>query len=165
MLVLLKLGGSLITDKSRPYTAQQNIIKQAAREIKQALFEDPDLKLILGHGSGSFGHVSANRYNTFHGVFTNEDWSGFIKVWKDARELNQLVMEQLIAAGINSLCFPPSSQIVTSSHAIRKWDLHPIQSALANHILPVVYGDVVFDQKINGSILSTEDLFPTCRIR
>ena len=37
--------------------------------------------------------------------------------------------------------------------------MEPIQSTLENGLLPVIYGDVVFDTDIGGTILSTEDLF------
>ena len=36
---------------------------------------------------------------------------------------------------------------------------YPIQAALSNGLLPVIHGDVVFDEIRGGTILSTEDLF------
>ena len=70
-ITLLKLGGSLITDKSTPYTAKPQIIKNILLEVKDALEEKPDLNLIIGHGAGSFAHQSAKKYNTING-FKNE---------------------------------------------------------------------------------------------
>ena len=58
----LKLGGSLITDKSQPYTARLEVIDRLAQEILQARQENPGLLLLLGHGSGSFGHTPAHQY-------------------------------------------------------------------------------------------------------
>ena len=52
----LKLGGSLITDKSRPQTARLDVLERLASEIAQAYHKHPDLSLVIGHGSGSFGH-------------------------------------------------------------------------------------------------------------
>src|SRR5512144_2558166 len=63
-LALLKLGGSLITDKTRPYTARIEKIADLAREIAAAKRTRPDLPLLLGHGSGSFGHTAAKEYAT-----------------------------------------------------------------------------------------------------
>ena len=62
-LILLKLGGSLITDKTKPYTANIPVIKRLAREIHEAR-EEKDINLIVGHGGGSFPHVSAKKYQT-----------------------------------------------------------------------------------------------------
>ncbi len=57
-LVFLKLGGSLITDKNQRYTARLDRLSHLADEIRTALTDLPDLRLVLGHGSGSFGHYA-----------------------------------------------------------------------------------------------------------
>ena len=67
-IVLLKLGGSLITDKDIPYTPRLDKLTDLAQEIKTVLDSSPDLLLILGHGSGSFGHVAAKKYGTRDGL-------------------------------------------------------------------------------------------------
>ncbi|MFN8459248.1 MAG: hypothetical protein U0401_32125 [Anaerolineae bacterium] len=54
-LVLLKLGGSVITDKTKPFTARMDVIERLAQEINHALTDrGGDLQLIIGHGAGSF---------------------------------------------------------------------------------------------------------------
>lgn len=158
-LEFLKLGGSLITDKLSPRTARIEVIQRIGIEIKSALEKDPSLQIILGHGSGSFGHFSGKKYNTRQGVFSQEDWLGFAEVWYDAASLNQLVVRALKDAKLSPLVFPPSSTVFSSNREITSWDLRPIQSALDKGLLPVVYGDVVFDSSLGGTILSTEDLF------
>ena len=50
-LVFLKLGGSLITDKTQPYTPKLDIIEDAALQISTALRTQPDLRLVIGHGT------------------------------------------------------------------------------------------------------------------
>jgi isopentenyl phosphate kinase len=67
-LVLLKMGGSVITDKSRPFTAREDVIRRLGREIKQAQTLCPGLQVIVGHGSGSFGHMVAHQYRTHEGL-------------------------------------------------------------------------------------------------
>ena len=158
-LEFLKLGGSLITDKLTPRTARIEVIQRIGTEIKSALERDPSLQIILGHGSGSFGHISGKKYNTRQGVFSQEDWLGFAEVWYDAASLNQLVVTALKDANLSPLVFPPSSMVISSNREITTWDLGPIRSALDKGLLPVVYGDVVFDSGLGGTILSTEDLF------
>ncbi len=63
-LVFLKLGGSLITDKRRPEAPRLDVIRQVAATIAAALRRYPTLRLLIGHGSGSFGHVYGRRYGT-----------------------------------------------------------------------------------------------------
>ena len=157
--IFIKLGGSLITYKDKPKTANLETIKRLAQEIHTFLKQDKEHKILLGHGSGSFGHVSAKSYKTRDGVFTQEGWLGFSKVWHDASTLNKIVSNIFHEQGIPTITFPPSASIITHNHRILEWDIKPILAALESRLVPVVYGDVVFDLKIGGTILSTEELF------
>ena len=69
-IIFLKLGGSLITDKDKPYTPRLDKLADLALEIKTVLDSTPELVLILGHGSGSFGHTAAKKYGTRDGCKT-----------------------------------------------------------------------------------------------
>lgn len=158
-LVFIKLGGSLITDKNKPETARLALIEALARAIRRGLNERPEMKIVLGHGSGSFGHMAARQYNTREGVRTAEEWRGFQETWAAAHRLNQLVIARCHDAGLPVINFPPSAMVVTENHTIKKWDVHPMQAALEQQLMPVIFGDVVFDREIGGTILSTEDLF------
>jgi isopentenyl phosphate kinase len=163
--IFLKLGGSLITEKNRPHTARPQVLARLAAEIAAARAEQPDLRLVLGHGSGSFGHVPARRWGTRAGVNSPEAWFGFIEVWREAAALNHLVMQALEAAGLPALAFPPSACVLALDGSAKGWDLAPLQAALQAGLVPVVYGDVVFDRARGGTILSTEDLFDYLAIR
>jgi isopentenyl phosphate kinase len=158
-LVFLKLGGSLITDKRTPRTARVELINRITQEIAEIKKESPKIDLILGHGSGSFGHHSGKKHGTREGVSSPDKWLGFIEVKHDAAELNNHVMISLKEAGLPAIAFPPSASVLAENRAIQSWDLSPIKSALDKELLPVVYGDVVFDSKLGGTILSTEELF------
>jgi isopentenyl phosphate kinase len=155
----LKLGGSLITDKNRPHTPRLEVIERLAREIASALEQRPELRLLLGHGSGSFGHTAAHKHGTRQGVAGPEQWQGFIEVWREAAALNHLVMDALLEAGLPAIAFPPSGSVTAQKGQVSHWNLEPISAALEAGLLPVVYGDVVFDAAQGGTILSTEDIF------
>ena len=75
-LVFLKLGGSLITDKTQAYTARLEKLTDLARQIARALQTQPELRLVLGHGSGSFGHTAAKKYGTRDGISAGYRWPG-----------------------------------------------------------------------------------------
>jgi isopentenyl phosphate kinase len=68
-------------------------------------------------------------------------------------------MDELKNAGLHAISFPPSSTILSENRIIVSWEISQIQTALQHNILPVIFGDVIFDRKIGGTILSTEDLF------
>ncbi len=155
----LKLGGSLITDKTRPHTPRPDVLRRLAAETAAACQKSPGLKLLLGHGSGSFGHVPARRYHTRQGVRSKKGWRGFIEVWREAAALNHLVVEALSGAGLPAMAFPPSASLTANDGQVETWNLAPLQVALQAGLLPVVYGDVVFDRERGGTIFSTEDLF------
>ncbi len=158
-LVFLKLGGSLITDKDNPHTPRLEILQRLAGEIAAALAQEPGLPILLGHGSGSFGHVPASHYKTRLGVHTAEEWDGFIEVWQQAAELNHLVLEACKNAHLPALAFPPSAMVIARQGKVKSWNLEPIREALKRGMLPMINGDVVFDEVLGGTILSTEDLF------
>lgn len=158
-LVFLKLGGSLITDKTIPLTPLPETIKRISKEIAEAYQDDPDLRILIGHGSGSFGHAVAAQYQTQLGEQDNNYWQGFIEVWRAARELNQIVIESLSDAGLPVIAFPPSAGIIAHNRDLQSWDTLPMQMALSHVLIPVVAGDVIFDQAIGGTIFSTEEVF------
>jgi isopentenyl phosphate kinase len=158
-LVFLKLGGSLITDKDRPRTARADVLARLAEEIAEARRLRPDMLLILGHGSGSFGHIPARKYRTRQGVSNSQDWLGFAEVWKEARMLNQIVVEALTTTGLPVIAFPPSAAVMARAGQPLRWDLTPLRAALAGGLVPLVNGDTIFDEQRGGTILSTEDLF------
>ena len=159
-LLFLKLGGSLITDKSRPYTPRLEILADLCAQIASVLNSaGGGLQLLLGHGSGSFGHTAADQHGTRRGVQGAEGWRGFAEVHHQAAALNMIVMEKLHGVGVPALSFPPSASVTAREGKAARWDIGPLERALANGLVPVVYGDTVFDEAIGGTILSTEELF------
>ncbi len=159
MITFLKLGGSVITDKSGDSIARRDTIRRIAAEITESRRAQPAMRLILGHGSGSFGHTAAAKYGTRKGAFSPKDWQGAVEVWMAARELNSIVLETLAAEGLPAVAFPPSATAISDNGKLISMAIGPIQHALDAGLLPVVYGDVVFDQQIGTSIASTEEVF------
>ena len=158
-LLFLKLGGSLITDKDRPSTPRPETLERLAAEIAAARAAQPGLALVLGHGSGSFGHSAARRHGTRHGVQSALQWLGFQEVWREARALNQIVLEACLHAGLPVMAFPPSAAVLSREGQVLRWDLEPLRRALQAGLMPLVNGDTVFDETRGGAILSTEEAF------
>jgi len=171
-LAFLKLGGSLITDKMRPYTPLLDVMDDLALQIATSLKTHPNLRLVIGHGAGSFGHVAASEYKTRDGYprpspLTHRErdktednyWKGFAEVWYQASTLNRHVMGSLHKAGLRTIALPPSGSVISSDGQVAVWETTPIRMALAAGIVPVIFGDVVFDEVRGGTILSTENLF------
>lgn len=159
MLVFLKLGGSLITDKTAPRTVRPETLARLMREIAEARAARPELQVVLGHGSGSFGHVEAKKYGTRDGVRTPDEWRGFAEVQWVAAQLNRWVVDAAREAGLPVFNCPPSASTLAREAVIEALAVEPIRTALEHGLIPIVQGDVAFDAARGGTILSTEDVF------
>ena len=154
-LVLAKLGGSLITDKRGEAQARPEVIERLAAEVAEAL---PWMKerLVIGHGSGSFGHVAAARHGIGRGPVPGGAAGGVSVTRHEAARLHHLVIEALLAAGVKPWSWAPSSALVARAGKPVAGSLEPLVSALRMGLVPVVYGDVVVDRDWGASICSTE---------
>jgi isopentenyl phosphate kinase len=156
-LVFLKLGGALITDKSREATAREEVIRRAAREIKEALEARPDLRLLVGHGSGSFGHFVAQR----HGLLEEgpPNWRGYAETGAAAARLNRLVTDTFLAEGMSVVSIQPSASAHCWDGELIRMEIGPIELMLRHGLVPLVYGDVALDEMRGCTIISTEQIF------
>jgi len=157
-LVFVKLGGSLITDKTKPFTARMDVINRLAMEIHEAKKEGK-LKVLVGHGGGSFPHVPAKKYAVHKGVVSPETYKGVAEVQDAASRLNRIVVESLIESGENAVSVQPSACALARNGKIVHFDTKPLKRMLSETLLPVPYGDVVVDLERGCSILSTEVIF------
>jgi isopentenyl phosphate kinase len=158
-MIFVKLGGSLITNKSLAESARSDVIFRLANELAEAKQQDPHMQILIGHGSGSFGHPVADQYGTQRGTSSSEDWSGFTKVWYVANKLNRIVIDALRTAGLPALSLPPSASAVSVKGELVTYAVEPIQRSLEAGLLPVIQGDVAFDRVSGSTILSTETVF------
>jgi isopentenyl phosphate kinase len=160
MITLIKLGGSLITDKNVPRAFRKSTMERIASEVKfiteHASSED---KFIIGHGSGSFGHIEAQKYDTIHGVQSVSDWLGFTKVAQAASVLSQLVLSELVLLDIPVFRIQPSASIKAKNRHIQTMNTDLIITALNHNLVPLIHGDVAYDEQLGGTIVSTETIF------
>jgi isopentenyl phosphate kinase len=157
-LLFLKLGGSLITDKTGVELVRPEVLARLAEELAAVLTQRPEQRLLLGHGSGSFGHVPAARYGTRDGVEGRREWRGFAEVSASAARLNAIVINALMEAGIPAVSLPPSSSAACKDGQIVSLSTGPILAALDAGLVPVIHGDVAFDSLRGGTIVSTEEV-------
>ena len=158
-LVFVKLGGSVITDKLRALTARPAVIRQLAQELKTALSARPGLRVLLGHGSGSFGHVPARKYHVRQGIAPDGEWWGFAETGVVAARLNQIVTDGFLEAGVPIWSARPSASARCKGGQLISMAVGPIVEALTHGLVPLVHGDVAFDEQQGCTIVSTEELF------
>jgi isopentenyl phosphate kinase len=158
-VVLLKLGGSLLTDKGRDDTDRPEVLARLAGEIAAVLAEPDPPRLVLGHGSGSFGHAAAAKSGIAAGLGSPERLRGVVATRERAVELHRRVVAALTQAGALPYSIAPSSALVLADGRGVSVHLEPLRLALDAGLLPVVYGDVVMDRRQGVAIASTETVF------
>ena len=153
-LVILKLGGSVITDKSRPFTFRKDVVTRIGREV----FRCWPTPLIIVHGGGSYGHPIAKQYDLAKGYRELRQLEGFVKTLQAMRELNGKIVQSLIDAGIGAVGMPASLLFVTRNGVIETALLDTLFSALDMGVIPVTCGDAVFDRERKFTILSGDTI-------
>jgi isopentenyl phosphate kinase len=160
-LIILKLGGSVITRKDAlvPTLDVANLTR-ISREISESSYN----KLIIVHGAGSYGHLYAKEYEIGSKINSEEELNrkikGFSKTQNSVKNLNALVCQHLQEQEIPTVSIQPSSFIKTENKRIIKADMDLISSYLDLGFVPVIYGDVVLDMdsKIKMAVLSGDQI-------
>jgi isopentenyl phosphate kinase len=150
----MKIGGSVITDKSTELTPQTQIIDRLAKETQEAGVKN----LIIVHGGGSFGHPSAQRNSIKEGLKNSNQIMGFAETHHFMTVLNGLVMDSLITHNVPAVTIVPSSCVVTEDGRIMSFEDRPLKMLLRIGFLPVLYGDAVPDAKLGFTVLSGDQL-------
>ena len=153
-LVFLKLGGALLTHKDRNASARLDDLRRLAAEIAP-LWRGRSIRLVLGHGSGSFAHVAA-RQSGF--LDRPDDPLAFAQVAAAARDLSALVVRALLDEGLPALMLPGGLLAACENGEAVDLRTELVAGALARGLLPVTYGDAAPRRGLGGGIVSTEPL-------
>jgi len=157
-LTFIKLGGSLLTDKRQAGSFHAEVVGRLAGELEETARSSPG-GLLVGHGSGSFGHATADEHRIHPGEIRSEQLPGVVATQQAAAALHRLVVGALREQGALPFSLSPSSFLVAAGGEPVGVTLEPLERALARGLLPVVYGDVVMDRDWGASICSTEKVF------
>jgi|WetSurMetagenome_2_1015567.scaffolds.fasta_scaffold84169_2 isopentenyl phosphate kinase len=153
--VILKIGGSAITDKTEQLVAKTEIINRLAEEIKRADLDN----LIIVHGGGSFGHPTAAKYGIKDGYKEDPTQKlGFAETHHVMTVLNGLVMDALIWHEVAAISIAPSGCIITDNGKIKYFDETVVKAMQKMVFTPVMYGDAVLDDKLGFTVLSGDQL-------
>ncbi|MFZ2071385.1 MAG: isopentenyl phosphate kinase [Halobacteriota archaeon] len=157
-LIFIKFGGSLITEKSTPYTINYNVIKRIVKELKEVIATNQDLKLLIGHGGGSFPHPIAKSFRTIEGFVQDNSVRGFALCQNAASTLNRIVVDLMIDYGVNAISIQPSACCIAKNGVLSDFFGEPLKTAIDHGIIPVVFGDCIFDTIRGCTVVSTEQI-------
>jgi len=151
--VVLKLGGSVITDKDTPETVDDDALGAAVDAVAAA---DPD-RLVLVHGGGSFGHVAATD-REISSTAGSHDAADVWAVHDAMRRLNDTVLRRLQDAGVPALPIHPLSVAARDEENALSLPLDSTATLLDEGFVPVLHGDVVGHAGAGATIVSGDEL-------
>lgn len=152
-MILIKLGGSIITNKTQYRIFNRDTVRRLCAEIR-----DSGVNAIIVHGGGSFGHVISKEYSLHKGYANPKQVPAVARVQYDMRELNLMIMDELLNAGISAVSVPPGSCFMMDNGKLLLEDPEVLLSASDLGLMPVMFGDVVFDRSKGFGICSGDQL-------
>lgn len=154
-IIILKLGGSLLTDKNIPFSLRENILEKSINQI----IESKKL-IILIHGGGSFGHPIAKEYHISQGLnnTVKDQIIGLSKTHEAMNKFNSIIIDNLIEKGYSAISVQPSSIFIQDFGEIILKSIDPIEKMLELGVMPVLYGDILFSWDSSFTILSGDQI-------
>jgi len=151
-MIIIKLGGSVITDKTKYRAFKKGRVSRLCDEIKMS-----GKDVIIVHGAGSFGHIVAKKYSLQNGYASEGQIPALAMVSLDVRELNTMMMTEIINSGINAISIPPSAAFRMKDGEI-VGDTTILKKYVELGIMPVMFGDVAIDDGKEFSICSGDKI-------
>jgi len=157
MLTILKLGGSVITDKhSETPKVDFSNLNRLADEIAKARPE----RLIFMHGAGSYGHVIVKKTGIGSGIKNTEQVLAFAETQRLQNELDSIICKALIERGVPAIPCQASASAVMDKGRLMNMDTEAIRGMLDTGLVPVLYGVPAYDRDQKCSILSADQIAP-----
>lgn len=152
--VILKIGGSVITEKDNVSTARKDEIDRISQEIASFKTNSSDA-LIIVHGAGSFGHPQAMKWAN-----AGFNAQGVYLTHTSVKALNSIILDSLDRAGIRALPVHPLSSCLLENGRLVEFQISHVKLMLDRGIVPVMHGDVVMDRALGASVLSGDRIVP-----
>ena len=135
--ILIKLGGGLITNKSKLCEVDEKSLERCAKVISQ--LANQGFHPVIVHGAGGFGHLVAKKYHLAEGEDEGVEGQkgAILRIRKDMLQLNRLVCSSLINQGLK-----------VSSHPAHVWasGVGPDFSGTlvaSDDLIQITFGDLV----------------------
>ncbi len=150
-LIFVKIGGSFITYKDKPFTIDYRALESLAKILKKVIEHD-GIRILLGHGGGSFAHPVVEMFKK-----SSDRVKAIVYCQKATRHLNKIILDYLVDEGI-PVVQAQTSMVICCSDELRV-NIEPIVNALNNNLIPVIYGECIHDKNNVYTVYSTEKIF------
>jgi len=135
-LILIKLGGSIITNKEKPLTPRKKIIENIVKHLKKI-----DEPIIVVHGGGSYGHYWSVKYD-MHAKPKNYNTRGVSIVKNSMIELNKIILDIFLKNRLNPYCLPPTDFMSGNKPITSK--IIEINEIAKSGLIPITFGDALW---------------------
>jgi len=159
-LLVLKLGGSVITDKRKAFTPRVSIIKAISRQLSK--IKEP---MLIVRGAGSFGHIPVKKFDLHRGFHEEQQLRGCSETKLRLLELDAILLQNLIRHGVPAVTYTPSSMLIAGDGRIEEFNLEPMESLLSLGFVPLIGGDIVPDRKTGFSVVSGDQIAAYLAVR
>ncbi|WP_440771635.1 isopentenyl phosphate kinase [Natronorubrum sp. DTA28] len=155
-MIVLKLGGSVITDKNRPETLDGEALARAADAVADAVTDGTE-NLVIVHGGGSFGHHNASE----HGVSTTDgthDATAALEIHGAMKTLNQFVLTRLLERDVQAIPVHPFSAGHRDEEGRLELPTGQVETLLGEGFVPVLHGDMIAHAGSGATVVSGDEL-------
>ncbi len=149
-MILIKLGGSIITNKEKPLSARRKTIDNLSKSLKKI-----DEPVIIVHGGGSYGHYWSVKYD-MHTKERKYDLRGVAIVKNSMIELNKIILDSFLKNRLNPYCLPPTDFMSGNKPIAKK--VKEIQKIAKSGLIPVTFGDALWYGQNKTFILSGDKI-------
>jgi isopentenyl phosphate kinase len=157
-LTVIKLGGSLLTDKTKPYTYREKVLQSVSQEIRECLNEGLIESLILLHGVGSYGHPPVLEHKLHKGFLSPEQLLPLSKTQESVATLRHIIVKEFQKVGIPVCLMYPSSMIISEKTRMINYFLDPLRGFASVGMIPLLGGDILIDSVMGWSVGSGDQL-------
>ena len=157
-LIILKIGGSVITEKKKNVKKlKKKTLERLAQEITNSKRKEK-FSLIIIHGVGAFGHITAKKFKLDKGFKDRSQIKAIAELHTDLKKLNLEIIKIFKEKGLNVVPFTPSSAWTLNNKRLEKVNVNTIKKYLDLGLIPILHGDILMDDKIKFSILSGDQI-------
>ena len=157
-LLVLKLGGSLLTDKTTPYKYHKELLPVIANEIHDCITSSLIKKIVIIHGVGSFGHPPVINYNLHKGYKDPKQLNHLSETQYDVNKLRALISEELLKANIPVNLMHASSFAIGDKGKISRYNFDSLKGFLSLGMVPLIGGDMMYDTSMGFSVCGGDQL-------
>ena len=149
-MILIKLGGSIITNKEKPLSPRRKTIDNLAKSLKK--INEP---IIIVHGGGSYGHYWSVKYD-MHTKEKKYDLRGVSIIKNSMIDLNKIILDSLLKNRLSPYCLPPTDFMTGNKPILKK--VKEIEKIAKSGMIPVTFGDALWFGQNKTYILSGDKI-------